>query len=215
MVALLIAAGLLWPVTFPGGQTVRVQMPDYGPEDLVRTYRPSVRFNPQRSFAAVQTSWSAGAKYEGGDVFLVHPSRPTLRLTAGTVGRLFWTEDGQYLIGAGKTTVRLWNLQGGVRLATPSLPARWLNGRDVIAREIIGMALAQSALCVRSSFVLAEAGAFAPVPGAPGDEAPPAEAPAEAPVTEVLQTVSRYSLPTLRLLSRAPASSTTKAPPCS
>lgn len=212
MLALLAAALLTWPVTFPSGQKITVQLPDYGPDDIVTTDQPSVRFNRQRSFAAVQTSWSAGAKYEGGDVFLVHPRRPTLRLAEGNVRRLFWTGNGNYLVGAGKTTVRLWNLQGNLRQATPSLPARWLNDREIIDHEITGVVLGQSALCVHASFVLAQAGAFAPVPASL--DAPDPQ-PAEAPVTEVLRTVSRYSLPTLKLLSRAPVPAITKALPCS
>lgn len=212
MVLSLIPAFLAWTVAFPGGQKATVQLPDYGPDDLVTTARPSVHFNPQGTFAAVQTFWSAGVKYDGGDVFLVHPTRSTRRLPGGNVGRLLWTQDGHYLIGAGKTTVRLWNLQGNLRQATPFLPARWLNGRDTIDRDITEVALGKAALCVQASFVLAEAGAFAPTP-APA--AQPDSRPAEAPVTQRVQTVSRYSLPALKLLARATVPSATKAPPCS
>lgn len=52
-------------------------------------------------------------------VVLARPGRGPLTLKAGVVGDLFWTPDGQYLIGAGVNTLRLWNLNGGLRLAVP------------------------------------------------------------------------------------------------
>ncbi|AWT34880.1 hypothetical protein GCM10008956_24370 [Deinococcus arenae] len=52
-------------------------------------------------------------------VVLARPGRSPLTLKAGVVGHLLWTPDGQYLIGAGVTTLRLWNLSGGLRLAVP------------------------------------------------------------------------------------------------
>ncbi len=56
------------------------------------------------------------------EVYLARPGPPVLTLKNGTVFQLLWTADGQYLIGAGKNTVRLWNLSGGVRIVTPVPP---------------------------------------------------------------------------------------------
>lgn len=50
-------------------------------------------------------------------VNLVRPNGPILTLKDGAVGPLLWTPGGQYLIGAGNNTLRLWNLVGGRRMA--------------------------------------------------------------------------------------------------
>jgi hypothetical protein len=180
MLGLMLMGALTWPVVFPDGQTARVPRPDAGMEDIMVVPPPDVFFSPSGSAAAVRFYWSVGPKYEGSQLFLVQAGQRALKLETASIWPLLWTEDGESLIGAGANTVRVWNLAGSVRRATPALPARWQGDREIIRREIMGLTLGKSTLCVRTSFMLAKAGASA----------------------EVLQTVSRYALPTLQLLGR-------------
>lgn len=192
MLGLMLMGALTWPVVFPNGQTALVPRPDAGMEDIMVVSRPDIVFSPSGRAAAVLFSWSVGPKYEGSQLFLAQAGQRALKLETASIWPLLWTKDGKSLIGAGANTVRLWNLAGSVRRATPALPARWQGDREIIRREITGLTLGRSALCVRTSFVLARAGASA----------------------EGLQTVSRYALPSLKLLGRQTAARNAKAPAC-
>lgn len=78
------------------------------------------------------------------EVDLVRPSGQILRLEGGAIGRLLWTPDGKYLIGAGNNTLRLWNLVGKrrsvavqhpdserQRIQTTHIPELWWQGQDL------------------------------------------------------------------------------------
>lgn len=192
MISLMLAGALTWPVVLPNGQTVEVPRPDAGMEDIMVVARPDILFSPSGNAAAVLFSWSVGPKYEGSQLFLAEAGHRALKLETADIWPLLWTKDGKYLIGAGANTVRLWNLAGSVRRAIPALPARWQRDRKIIRREITGLTLGESALCVHISFVLAKAGAS----------------------DEGLETVSRYALPSLKLLGRQTVAREAKAPAC-
>lgn len=192
MLGLMLTGALTWPLVFPNGQTVHVPRPDAGMEDIMVVARPDVLFSPSGNAAAVLFSWSVGPKYEGSQLFLAQAGHRALKLETTGIWPLLWTKGGEYLIGAGANTVRVWNLAGSVRRATPALPARWRGDREVIRREIAELTLGKSALCVHISFVLARAGASA----------------------ERLQIVSRYALPSLKLLSRQTVARSAEVPVC-
>jgi WD40 repeat protein len=126
MLALLLAAALLPPptasVTFSSGETVTVT----GPADSSNhpefpwTLRQTL-LSPRGDAAAVRFCYEPPG-FHFCDVYLARPGLPAEVLRNSTVFNLLWTADGRYLIGAGKNTVRLWNLNGTVRIATPKPP---------------------------------------------------------------------------------------------
>lgn len=85
------------------------------PWSVVQTLR-----SPRGDAAVVRFCWEA-VKYDGCELHLARPGQPVQVLKNGDVKHLLWTSDGQYLAGAGKNTIRLWNLSGGLR--TLVLPA--------------------------------------------------------------------------------------------
>jgi len=142
MLSLLLSAVLAWPVTFPGGPTITLSLPDDDPDDPYTYFRPETVFNPQHSYAAVRRCGTAGANLDRCMVFLVDPSRGSRPLPQGEMGgfpALKWTPDGRYLIAAGEHSLRLWNLRGAVRGITPGvavdppeqLLSRWVKGVEV------------------------------------------------------------------------------------
>lgn len=80
-------------------------------------------------------------------VMLARLGRTPIELQKGVVGPLIWTPDGQYLIGAGNNTVRLWNLVGGVRAHVPGLEPDQPNER-IVTRDITRLWLERDKLCV-------------------------------------------------------------------
>ncbi|GHG03846.1 hypothetical protein GCM10017783_15470 [Deinococcus piscis] len=73
-------------------------------------------YSPRSDFAAVRFCWDA-VKYHGCRVYLARPGAQVTELKNSNVERLLWTQDGEYLLGAGANTLRLWNLSGGMRSA--------------------------------------------------------------------------------------------------
>lgn len=71
-------------------------------------------YSPRGDSAAVRFCWDA-IKYDGCTVYLARPGGQVSPLQNSNVERLLWTQDGEYLVGAGANTLRLWNLSGGVR----------------------------------------------------------------------------------------------------
>ncbi|MFC6591078.1 hypothetical protein ACFP81_02880 [Deinococcus lacus] len=76
-------------------------------------------YSPRSDSAAVRFCWDA-VNYHGCQVYLARPSSQggggqVALLKNSDVTRLLWTQDGEYLVGAGANTLRLWNLSGGMR----------------------------------------------------------------------------------------------------
>ncbi|GAA5513043.1 hypothetical protein Dcar01_01769 [Deinococcus carri] len=202
MFALLLAALATSPVSaapevsvaFGGRDTVRVFGPsNKGREEYPWTHQQTL-LSPRGDAAAVRFCWEIG-KYGGCQVFLAQPGRPVLELKNSNVRQLLWTADGQYLLGAGENTVRLWNLSGGSRAAVPR-PV--LSGNQQSNSHIRPLWLRDRDLCVAmNSEVFGPNGGYA---------------------TGSLTTTTRYALPTLRPLTvttlPVPALSDTKEAPC-
>lgn len=163
MGALLLAVLLTWPVTFPGGHTINVPVPDYGPSDIVTRSQPQVFFNTQKTFAAVQTCWFAGVKYEGCDLFLVNRQGKVQKLPhgQGTPG-LRWTPDGNYLIAQGDTWIRLWNVRGKIRGVTPDIELA--ADQTILNRDIETTELKGRFICAIASFSVGKTVDFSPIP---------------------------------------------------
>lgn len=127
MLALLLAAAAILPtptatIVFRNGKTVTVT----GPADSLNhpefpwTLRQTL-LSPRGDAAAARFCFEPPG-FRFCEVYLARPGMPVLTLKNDTVFQLLWTADGRYLIGAGRNTVRLWNLAGGVRIATPAPP---------------------------------------------------------------------------------------------
>ncbi|UQN10628.1 WD40 repeat domain-containing protein [Deinococcus sp. QL22] len=99
----------------------------FGAQGMVEVVGPSNQGRPESPWTMIQTlmsprgdaavvrfCWEVG-KYDGCQVHLARPGRPVHRLNSSNVKHLLWTPDGQYLVGAGNNTLRLWNLSGGLR----------------------------------------------------------------------------------------------------
>lgn len=118
MKRVLLGAALLWPVPFPGGQTVHVPLPAPGPAALGTAFRHDTVFNPQRTHAVVSQCFSAGVNAEWCDLYLVRPSSGARPLTQGHLGGrpgVRWTPDGRFIVAYTGHRVRLWTLDGAVR----------------------------------------------------------------------------------------------------
>jgi WD40 repeat protein len=128
MLALLLAAAAaLLPiptasVSFSSGETVTVTGPadSFNHPEFPWTLQ-QILLSPRGDAAAVRFCFEPPG-FHFCDVYLARPGLPALTLKNSNVTRLLWTADGRYLIGAGKNTVRLWNLNGTVRIATPKPP---------------------------------------------------------------------------------------------
>jgi microcystin-dependent protein len=90
------------------------------------------------------------------DVHLARPGVPVTVLKNSNVFHLLWTAGGRSLIGAGKNTVRLWNLSGGVRIATP-VPPMFELGITQSASVITRLWLDRGDLCVAAQDQLFDA----------------------------------------------------------
>ena len=175
------------PASAPAPSTVTV---DFGARGKVQVPAPA---------ALPPFFWEATFRSPGGDaaalkfcqhvsvmgpplcrVMLAQPGRAPFELRRGVVGKLLWTPDGQYLVGAGSNTVRLWNLAGGVRVVTPAGPP--LPGQSRQA-DITRLTIRGSKLCVlvREDWYR---------PDASGR------------ITRTVWSAFRYALPTLRQLDR-------------
>lgn len=158
MIALLLAAAA-HAGPFPATPQVVVTLPQAapltvtGPENSERnaeypwTHEQTL-LSPRQDAAAVRFCWEIG-KYDGCQVFLARPGQPTLRLKNSDVRRLLWTADGKYLVGAGRNTVRLWNLVGVVRTAVPA-PGEVYAQPARPSSQIMGLILSGRDLCVRT-----------------------------------------------------------------
>ncbi|KEF35377.1 hypothetical protein RDMS_02505 [Deinococcus sp. RL] len=132
-------------VAFPGGRVVRVP----GPEPMADfpANPTQTLLSPRGDAAAVRFCWDI-PKYDSCQVRLVRPGGEVQILTKSDVRHLLWTPDGQYLIGAGANTVRLWNLSGGVRTAVPTPAPAFAPGPST--SRITGLVQAGRDLCVRT-----------------------------------------------------------------
>lgn len=133
-------------VAFPGGRVVRVP----GPEPMADFPANPAQtvLSPRGDAAAVRFCWDI-PKYDSCQVRLVRPGGAVQLLNNSDVRRLLWTPDGQYLIGAGVNTVRLWNLSGGVRTAVPT-PGQVHAGLSRNSSRIVGLGFLGRDLCVRT-----------------------------------------------------------------
>ena len=154
------------------------------------TYHFEPLMSPRQDAAAVLYCNDFG-KYQPCTVFLARPGQPVMTLKNSDVLRLLWSADGRYLVGAGKNTVRLWNLVGGVRTTNPA-------GTPVLNRirdaQITALKLSGLNLCVllREDWYK------------PNGSGQPAQ---------TSLTTARYSLPTLKLIQRQ-TSNIDKQPGC-
>lgn len=122
-------------VKTPAGTVVVVRGPQVPIQpDPDFTWRWSVQKvvkNRSGQFTAVLYS-GAMSKYWDANVFLVSPDGRIDRLKNDTVLDIQWTQDGRYLIGMGANTVRLWNLNGGVRqVSFPDIRASGVAGKTL------------------------------------------------------------------------------------
>lgn len=133
-------------VAFSGGPVVRVT----GPEPMADfpAEPAGTLMSPRGDAAAVRFCWNI-PKYDSCQVRLVRPGGAVQLLTKSDVRRLLWAPDGQYLIGAGVNTVRLWNLVGGMRTALPT-PGQIYAGLSRHSSRIVGLSLRGRDLCVRT-----------------------------------------------------------------
>ncbi|MBB5232753.1 hypothetical protein [Deinococcus budaensis] len=142
-----------------------------------RVYHDPPLMSPRGDAAALRFCHDF-AKYQPCTVYLAQPGQPVQTLKNSNVQRLLWTGDGQYLIGAGANTVRLWNLSAGGRAAVP-YPV--LTGKQRSVSQIERLWFRDRDLCVAmSSEVFGPNGGYA---------------------TGRLTTTTRYALPTLQPLT--------------
>lgn len=108
-------------LTFPTGQRFTV-VSSPNTDGYSWTHTATV-WSPDRKAAAVLFCWEA-MRFTGCEVKLAQPGRTVLALPNSFVRTLVWTPDGQYLLGGGYNTLRIWNRSGKGRavLATPSSP---------------------------------------------------------------------------------------------
>lgn len=108
------------PVTLPDGRIVQVSAPpaqahpDGGWMDWRFHFK---RTSLDRRFTALGFVQSSNnPKHDPVEVHLVKPSGQIIPLKNSDVFDVLWTIDGQYLIGQGSNTLRLWNTNGGLRV---------------------------------------------------------------------------------------------------
>lgn len=95
-------------VYFQGGAVIRVQGPAgtddyaYGLADMVTS--------PAGDLKALQWCWES-LKFSDCQVQLVTPRAAPVTLKNSSVRQLLFTPDGQWLVGMGDNTLRLWNPQ--------------------------------------------------------------------------------------------------------
>lgn len=147
-------AGALTPqatVTFANGSTQTVVGPENTDQNAEYPWTlQGAQPSPRGDAVAVRFCWDIG-KYSGCQVRLARAGRPMTVLSRSDVTRLLWTADGRYLIGAGANTVRLWNLSGGVRTATPSVTGAVPRAQS--HSRIAGLKLSGPELCVQTADV--------------------------------------------------------------
>lgn len=112
-------------VDFPDGHQVDVPFPaqvnnDWGdrPYDLIQ-----VSVSPRGDAAAVNFCWVI-PKYRSCLVRLVRSDGSMSDLRNSEVDKLTWSGDGKYLIGAGASTLRIWNLGGSLQISEAVSKAR-------------------------------------------------------------------------------------------
>ena len=123
-------------------------------------------------------------------VYVAKPTGRILELENSDVNLFLWTANGRYLIGSGGDTVRLWNLSGGMRTDTLTLPVSD-PGLTPGASEITRLWLDHGDLCVAMKNQLYAVQIR--VPGAP--QHPPSQQ------RGVTLTTTRYVLPWLTRLT--------------
>ena len=157
MSILLLAAllsSLVIPTTvvhFSSGQNVTVSGPGSDAERLKygetsAWVNTSTVISPRKDVAAVKFCVDH-AMESGCVVYLARPTGRIQELENSDVNLFLWTADGRYLIGSGGDTVRLWNLSGGQRTDTLTLPVSD-PGLTPGASEITRLWLDHGDLCV-------------------------------------------------------------------
>ena len=138
-------------VHFSGGQSVTVPGPGSDAERLkygeTSAYMNNATlYSPKNDLAAVRFCIDHTME-SGCIVYLVKPSGRILELENSSVNLFLWTADGRYLIGSADDTVRLWNLSGGMRTDTLTIP---LSDPDLVpgTAEITRLWLDHGDLCV-------------------------------------------------------------------
>ncbi|GGR43190.1 hypothetical protein GCM10008959_00060 [Deinococcus seoulensis] len=108
-----------YPVTLIGGRVVSVSAPAPDPhpdggwmEWKLDQRQPSL---DGRFHALLFRQSSNNPKHDPITVHLVKPDGRVLPLKNGDVFDVTWMPDGQYLLGRGNNTLRLWNTSGGLR----------------------------------------------------------------------------------------------------
>jgi hypothetical protein len=201
MLTLLIAAALgtqvipTATVHFPRGHSVTVSGPGSDADRLVYGetspwINTRTLFTVKKDVAAVQFCISH-TKEEGCIVYLVRTSGRVQELENSDVKPLIWTGDGTYLIGAGVNTVRLWDLSGAVRLATP-VPPLINRGAVQSSSEIIRLWLDAGSLCVATRNQLYSE---------QGEQMTPAPQTPESQRGGMTLTTTRYLIPSLKRLT--------------
>lgn len=150
MVTLLLAAVTSVPftpppeprvtLTFPSGQQVTVvSSPN---TDGYSWAHSGTIWSPDRRAAAVHFCWEA-MRFSGCEVRLAQPGRPVLPLPNSSVRTLVWTSDGQYLLGGGYNTLRLWNRAGKGRAVLVTAASRH-------ADPALALTLVPGGVCART-----------------------------------------------------------------
>ncbi|GAA5437233.1 hypothetical protein M8445_14495 [Deinococcus aquaticus] len=115
-----------YPVTLVGGRVVSVSAPSPEWADVgwmtweLDQRQPSL---DGRFHALLFRQFSNNPKHDPIAVHLVKPDGRVLPLKNSDVFDVIWMPDGQYLLGRGGNTLRLWNTSGGLR-------TRVLDGMD-------------------------------------------------------------------------------------
>lgn len=108
-------------VVTKSGKVVEIKGPKINlkqdPDLDYRWRKPTILPNRDGRFTAVYYFGNWG-KYWDALIYLVHPNGRVQRLRNDSVLDIKWTNDGKYLIGLGSNTLRLWNLNGGLRQAS-------------------------------------------------------------------------------------------------
>lgn len=120
-------------ITTSTGKTVVVKGPkvDLDFDTWWRWKVSNILKSPNEKFTAVLYYGSA-IKYWSAAVFLIRPDGTVEELKNGEVRKTQWTEDGIYLVGTGDNTIRLWNLNGGVRqVSFPNIRASRVMGKTL------------------------------------------------------------------------------------
>ncbi|NTY02271.1 hypothetical protein [Deinococcus sp. JMULE3] len=107
-----------YPVTLVGGRVVSVSAPSPEWADVgwmtweLDQRQPSL---DGRFHALLFRQFSNNPKHDPITVNLVKPDGRVLPLKNSDVFDVTWMPDGQYLLGRGNNTLRLWNTSGGLR----------------------------------------------------------------------------------------------------